>query len=345
MFKTIAIMIVMTSTSVLNFTQNLQLRIAPFPKETMQGITIHSMAEIVNISDRPLKIAYGVNGFDLKVDIRYADGTPVIERSRQASMPKPGYEIRELKPGEKIGKALGFAHEYGPGAYIIQIRICSKGPYTKNRQGKEIDSITQQQIWVGEIKSEEYHIKVNEPLGTDKQAYEIYVNARMTMADREETIIRDYPSSTYAGYALTGKGLNQTLSVAANFSVSDQENQIEHVSYNFIVKMKKSREMEARLMTDPGYKAERLKMGRKYFIDYVASAKIFLKSHPNSEVSASIQKKTALALFVLGRERDALDHVKLLAVMTGPEAEEAKALLKTKGVQVSQKSTWSWWPW
>ncbi len=72
--------------------------------------------------------------------------------------------------------------------------ISSKGPYPQV-------SGENAQAWEGVVQSAEVHVLVNEPAGNDLEAFNAYRGQPLS----NPNLLKDFPTSTYAGYVVYEK--------------------------------------------------------------------------------------------------------------------------------------------
>ncbi len=149
---------------------------------------------------------------------------------------------------------------------------------------------------------------VKEPTGIDLQAYQATNRCPMC---KPSQLLKQYPTSTYAGYALLGLGPGFTMWDLVNLSA---ENRDQHLAVPQGASKEKQDEFRAKSL--------------EAYQSFLDKAKQFLLLHPDFAQIDLLRKEMANALFLLGRQDEALEQVKLIEAKDGSLAEEAEKTLQ-----------------
>jgi hypothetical protein len=166
------------------------VRIMSYPKEVPFGAPIIVLGEFRNISGQPIVVAKGPNGFQIsakvtrlneKVELRCEEDVIEYFRHRLDSLPSDWSESKLIPLC--VPEA---------GVYSARLLISSE---IKEVDQKGVKTVS----WKGEIRSEEAIIKVVQPIGIDKEAFEYFKGAPMA---KPGALLERYPTSTYASCAI-----------------------------------------------------------------------------------------------------------------------------------------------
>jgi hypothetical protein len=187
--------------------------------------------------------------------------------------------------------------------------------------------------WKGRLKSDVCSLEVVEPTGLDRTAYERWLkpyalrekslanfytgNSDTMLQDGThqlkdvrllEEIMRDYPTSTYAGYELA-KCAKENLHDYVNMSHEDID---EVLGVRGLIPEKQD-----------AYRKER----KKHFQDKLNLLQAFIAVHPDFVKADMIRSGISFYLLVLGRQNEAMEEIKILSKMEGRWAEGARKAL------------------
>ena len=181
------------------------------------------------------------------------------------------------------------------------------------------------QLWKGQVASNEVTIRIDQPTGPDKVLWDRFRAAvpngscwqfKNWIENHGGELLKDFPASTYAGYALWGTRPSMT-------------------------------DWKLECLNDPDAALRRygnVSQDQEVCRKYIASAQdtlrayakplgIFLNAHPDFLYANDLRKRYAMCLGLTGCMPEALDQVRLLAQGQGKEADEAKAYLAAKGAK------------
>lgn len=163
--------------------------------------------------------------------------------------------------------------------------------------------------WHGSVTSPPAHITMLVPTGED---FKVYKGVMGDVDHHDEIILRDYPDSTYAGYALVNmqRLVDPILAAAPS--------------------------------TRAGY--ANIAVEQPYYRSLLARGEKYLATHPDFYIAPLIRQQMASAAFVLGDEPLALKHLGALAAMQGDEAEGARWLLARLSRKEPPLLEWRWLP-
>ncbi len=261
------------------------------PAGVLRGTEHRLTAVIRNASGKPIKVCSGEHGFSYEIRIHREDGKQRITHWRDTAPSVTSYSGTRTLPDSWSEQA--FIEEMPvidqPGIWLVNVIVSSRPPFV-DRMGHPLKD--DKGIWVGEVSSQEYKIKIVAPQGIDKEAYEAFKGAPVWPAYAHE-LLRRFPFSTYAGYAF--KTVGGFVSVApARF----EESFADLTSPNFfkthpIV----NPENKTEVLTDP----EGAVRGR------IKALEAFLVVHPDFEARADLYWQLAPLYLVTGRYQDAYD--------------------------------------
>lgn len=180
-----------------------RLQITQFPKQMLMGTQTHITGEIANISGKPIKVGAGPRGFKWRIVAKRADGKEVKNCPPSDDPLIVGYGDPSLLSADwRQEFGLDFWCTREPGTWTIYAEVSSAGPYVNHKN----EAVAAESVWNGKVQGEAVTVEVIEPVGVDQQAYEeFYLHATCKpLRDCEEQLIKKYPTSTYAGYALSG---------------------------------------------------------------------------------------------------------------------------------------------
>ncbi len=176
------------------------VRITRAPLHLVQGEPIKIMYEVKNASGKPLVIARGLHGFEVKLIITREDGKPrrgCIEPGKADFL--NGYSKETLPEGWSEVREEDRTCEDEPGVLIASVSIHSSGPYPEQATGGKVGAPIK--AWSGEAVSEIARIEIRAPQGTDKAAYLAFGHNPLASNVREQ-LLTQHPTSVYAGYVL-----------------------------------------------------------------------------------------------------------------------------------------------
>jgi len=167
-------------------------------------------------------------------------------------------------------------------------------------------------FWKGHAISNVCSIDVLTPTSIDAQAYQAFKGHPLK---HTAELLKRFPTSTYAGYALLSEGPGFTMWDLVNLSDSNRD---QHLTIPQGVSIEKQDELRTKYLAS--------------YQSFLDKAEKFLTVHPDFARRDLLRKEMANALFLLGRQEEALSQVKLIEAKEGPLAEEAKKTLQKAGV-------------
>jgi hypothetical protein len=178
------------------FAADFEIHLINIPPDALPGTRLPLAAEVSNVSGKPVTIAKGYRGFDVKFEIRRADGKPRKDFTKPAYIEVHlGYKTETLPPGWKATYRDEAHCDDFPGEWLVKAVLSSHGPYLQ-KDGTRV------QGWEGDVASPEATVKVLAPTGLDEKAYKSTNGFPLAKAD---IVLRDFPTSTYAAYVIYGK--------------------------------------------------------------------------------------------------------------------------------------------
>ena len=178
-----------------------EVRLVACPPQVPRGVPVEVVAEASNRSGREVTVAYGEGGFELAVHVRRADG-----HRRVGCLPTeivdwaPGYSAEVLPAGWHMVRAFDITCEDPVGELLVSATLSSQsssGRYPKGRRGASGEFAA----WTGRVESPEVTVRVTEPTGIDREAYDAL--GGKPMADPRR-LLAEFPTSTYAGHVIWG---------------------------------------------------------------------------------------------------------------------------------------------
>ena len=290
-----------------------EIKLTSCPSKVVQGSPVSVTVEVSNISGHPVTVARGYGGFGYMVKVRRADG----KERRGCKQPYtasyiPGFTSEVLPIGWHETRTEDITCDDTPGEWIIQAEISCHGPYLAYSAGQQTGQI---EAWSGEVKSDDAHISLVAPTGTDLETYRALKACPMCDPAR---LLKDFPSSTYAGYALLSLPTNSTPITRGLGALRDPDEAL-------------------RNWADQGGGEEQVRQtaqqAKAIMENYAKSAALFLSAHPDFVKAPLIRRAYAICLGLTGCMPEALDQVRILAQGQGKEADEAKTYLAAKGVK------------
>ncbi len=141
------------------------------------------------------------------------------------------------------------------------------------------------------------HIKIelNNPIGIDAEIFSKYNNKCNRLTISYDELLKKYPTSTYAGWALLNKYCGATFryktakDMIDDLSLSDEER-----------KIKNARSYGRKDLDNPGWISP-IPIAE----EYIRLAEAFLKEHPNFSFASLIYSEMALSYMVLHRWQEA----------------------------------------
>ena len=163
------------------------------------------------------------------------------------------------------------------------------------------------------ITSNHINITFIQPIGIDLSVYQKHHNQCNQITLLPTELLQKYPTSTYAGYALTKFPIE--LGSQA-FSCLDDPYKFMHSWYD----------------RGAGEDAiqKRIAEAKESMKKYLGYTKVFLEAHPDFCLNPTIRRKYIMCLGFTGQENEAKEQLRSLAKGVGKEAEEARAFLSTK---------------
>lgn len=295
------------------------LRIDAYPAVAPRGCPIEITVEIRNVSGHAVTTGrnilrsggYGLPDegggyFSLVAKVQDATGSSVAPCPRQFIEDDVvvGPETPSVLPANwqlRFRAPLCIDHV---GSYKVMLVAREQGPFIDRFAKKEFE------IWSGEVDSQEVAISVVEPTGIDLEAYEYFKGQPMSDTTRWGELLRKFPTSIYAGYALMHRGPSQALWSFTSLNDPDGE---------------------LRKYSDMGGGEDNLRRriakAQAEMQAYAEAAGLFLKAHPDFLHAPFIRRMYAMCLGLTGHMPDALAEIQTLSTGTGKEAAEAKAFL------------------
>ncbi len=166
------------------------------------------------------------------------------------------------------------------------------------------------QCWKGTVDSAPVTITVQAPSGEDAAAYQAFKGDPLA---HPSDLLQRFPTSTYAGYALIHTGPGGSLSTFEKCWT--------------ITARQRDDAWYVPQAASPARQEARRQLVRSNYQGFVQRAQAFLAIHPDFARADLLRKELANALFMLGQRDEALQEVQKLAKMSGPVAEEAKAVM------------------
>ncbi len=194
-----------------------------------------------------------------------------------------------------------FGRHHGQLGAVIGDSAPSPAPYVCN------------QCWAGTVDSSPVQLTVEAPTGVDAAAYQAFKgNPLAHPAD----LLKSFPTSIYAGYALAQSGPGGSLAWSAKWGTLTARQRDDAW---YVPQMASPDQQEAR---------RQLVLGN--YTAFAQRAQAFLSLHPDFARADLLRKELANALFQLDQRDAAMQQVEALSKMKGPCAEEAQALLQTE---------------
>ncbi len=161
------------------------------------------------------------------------------------------------------------------------------------------------------VSSNHIRVKIVAPAGMDAEVFAAHHERcnKITLSPQE--LLDNFPTSTYAGYALVGHGDGSTLWYIAAMTPEQRE-------IHWSIPKGASQQAQD---------AHRAK-ARQGCEEFVAMAERFLAVHPDFAQADLLHKELANSLFLLDRRDAALIHVRALAESKSAVSEEAKKTLE-----------------
>lgn len=285
--------------------QTIAVRIISFPATVLPYEPVVICAEVTNTSGRPLTLAFGYHGFKGSCVVIEPDGksTP-SDQDLLAIKPALGFRL-EPKPSnwQEIIQRSPSCWPTKQGVYRVAIAVTSTGPYMQP-DGHQVEA------WSGKAQSRFVSVEIKAPTGVDAEALRaVKGNPMAHLAD----ILRRFPNSTYAGYALMKMGPAGYLagSVQWNKKTPSQRD------VAWLVPSAASADKQ-------DAKRQHVRGGLQSFVE---KTQAFLAMHPDFARADILRKEMANALFQLDQRDAALEQVEKLSKMKGPAAEEAHAVM------------------
>jgi hypothetical protein len=302
------VFLTLTAISLFANAGDLEVKITSYPSALPNGLPVSITGRITNKSGHALRLAYGYEGFRPSFRVETPDGKELKEDPRFVVAIKPSgrYTVKEVPADwtdyftDESVCCMG-GH---PGRYVVRFIVTSKGDL-KNCDGRELGD-----TWSGTVISEPVSISITEPAGIDKEAFEHFKGYPI---DSLSEVLRLFPTSTYAGYALAHRGPREALWALTCLNDPDGE---------------------LRKYSDMGGGEDNLRRRiAKAQAEMEAYAKIaepFLQAHPDYPHAPLIRRMLAMCLGLTGHMPEALYQLRFLAQGDGKEADEAKAFLGKK---------------
>ena len=183
--------------SLTTLSADLTARIVTYPSSLPKGAPLFLRGQVCNASGHSIALAYGAAGFRVQFVVR----GPGLELPKGCPPPptlKPTgtYTLKTMPAGWFEETVQTPCYGSVPGEYTVQMIVTSRGPYHQ-KDGTAFEA------WEGEVRSEEAHVTVVEPTGIDAAAYD-NLKGRVTLYGGGK-VIEQFPTSTYAAYALCEK--------------------------------------------------------------------------------------------------------------------------------------------
>ena len=234
-----------------------------------------------------------------------------------------------LKPGERIGKKLNLRmFDLANGFYKIKVIA----DFSKFPQG----------YFHGIIESNIIEFNIEAPQGIDLQAYKDAeklstdnYDKNMTKKDivcswllRKDFILKKFPTSLYAGWALLATYSGATLTYRNGVELINDLSLTEEEQKEKSAKRYHRKTMDAPGWISPIGVAE----------NYLTLAEPYIKLHPDFSSSSLIHVKMALAYMVLHRWQEGANSIdKCLELGLPPDWSEYKTLLKETRQELARR--------
>jgi hypothetical protein len=169
-------------------------------KEFIRGEPILATGRVVNVSGGTLLLALGEpDGFDGSFSMERADGGSRVRCREQVGDPL-GVVLEEFPAGAEKTYRTRVDCGDTPGDYVVRFVVSSSG----SRAGPAGEATNETgEIWSGVVESAATVIRVREPEGEDRLAFDALGGNPLAHTDR---VIAEHPASTYAGYAILDGG-------------------------------------------------------------------------------------------------------------------------------------------
>lgn len=166
------------------------------------------------------------------------------------------------------------------------------------------------------VQAESNHLRIRivSPKGIDAAAFKKTANACNQLLFAREILLKDFPASTYAGYALAQNTVgfsNQALTW-----LDDPEGSI----------LRYYRTPDGRIVVTQAH----IDSDKAAMAAFARVAGPFLQAHPDFLLAPQIRRMYALCLGLTGHIPEAMAQIQALAQGEGKEAAEAKSYLENK---------------
>ena len=291
----------------------LKLTITTPQRTALVGEPIYFSAQVTN--EGPVTAVVKVNSGDVMGPWLYMDCCKealVIQgpdgRIRYGAF---GVLYAVLKPGET--KITPNANSEGlvlsqPGRYDVRAELQSTGVSA----GPTVypNPPRYDYFWKGHAISNTCSVDILAPTGVDAAAYQAFKGNPLA---HPVDLLKRFPTSTYAGYALVQSGPGGSLAWSAKWGTLTARQRDDAW---YVPQMASPDQQEAR---------RQLVLGN--YTAFAQRAQVFLSLHPDFARADLLRKELANALFQLDQRDAAMQQVEALSKMKGPCADEAQALI------------------
>jgi len=176
-----------------------EIKLEGYKDEYIIGEPINICAEVEYKGEGKKTIAKGYNGFKIEIVITDLEGNKIESKIKEESKICLINSFIEIERGWKESKCeeLTFGRALNKDEYYVYAYAGSKGPYY--RKGKDGNDLIKEDAWEGKIETEKKKIRIVEPEGIDREAYEYFKGCPFC---KKEQLLEKYPTSTYAGWVL-----------------------------------------------------------------------------------------------------------------------------------------------
>jgi hypothetical protein len=182
-----------------------EVKILSHPDQVPQGAPIFITYQVCNVSGRPVTIAKGAGGFEVRLSYHRMDGSDCLSPEEKLKnhvdvLVKSGYVQETLPAGWSVTRTEEIPCRSKPGILEARVVVQSGGgpSYPTYAGGEKVATFD---AWTGEVDSGTVQIAVKEPRGADLEAWEATRGQPYT----DPKLLTHYPLSTYAAYALLGR--------------------------------------------------------------------------------------------------------------------------------------------
>lgn len=196
-----------------------------------------------------------------------------------------------------------------PGTYILTVHVVT----TPCKEKCPKLSAWGEKSWKGEMTSEPVSLVILEPQGADKEAYDAYNGWPMA---RMEELMWKYPGSIYAWHLMWEAGTR--VGEYASLSEMDRLSRLKSIGCSTLRPLFGDGKTP---LSPKEYEASEIciERAKKYLMMRVEGVDVLLKAHPDYEHRKEAMRYKVDTLLVLGREKEAREAARELAVAGDPE--------------------------